>query len=336
MKKSLLVFIGLVFLIAILSCSDKSPVSLGEEWEIYAIADENDWQDVGTIIQDALQKKYVTPGVEDEYVVKHVLPKDMGKYLDRRNLLLISSMRPGSEMTKILQKALEPEVIEKIKSGDEYLFVSHDQWTRDQFLVILAAFDAKTLKASVASYPDYIYTLFNQNRNQRLRQKLFSRTQGLIEKQLKKAYGWTLKIPGYFYKKLDDPKQKLVQLNCPDPDRNIFVTWVDDAGKIELTESWMLNELNKILENYHKAYIQKGYYFTRRRRFQNSDALTIIGLWQSDAEQIGGPAQAIAFRDPGTNRIYLIVTTVFAPDRRKEPYLRELQLIVQTFKSFKK
>lgn len=326
---------GVIVLAAlVLSCGDKTPVSLGEDWEIYVIADQKDWDAVGPIIEDALEKKLVTPLVEDEYVVKHVLPKEMDKYLMMRNLLIISSMEEGKSMDNLLRKTLSKELYNKIVSGEEYLFVARDQWTRDQFIVFLAAKGVDLLKASVASYPDFIYNLFNRNRNERLRQRLFLRTLGRIELRFKVDYDWTMKIPIDYKLVYENKDEHLVHFQCPEPERNIFVHWIDNAKNIELTENWMVDKLNWIGKVYHQAKIEKGYYFTRKRRFENYEALTIIGLWQSDTKNIGGPVHAVAFRDTDQNRIYIIMGTVFAPDRRKEPYLRELEIITNTFKAF--
>lgn len=334
MKKWLLPwFISLVAL-AFLSCSDKNPVSLGQEWEIYTIADQEDWQVVGPIITEALEKKLVTPLTEKEYVVTHVDPENLQDYLLMRNLLLISSLRPGSKMDKILRKALPDDAYEKIVSGEEYLFIARNQWAREQFIVILASPGIEALKASVASYPDYIYTLFDQTRNQRLREVLFFRTQGKIEKHLKKNYHWTFKIP-YGYKIAREDKEKnFVQLSLLNPDRNIFIHWVDHPEKDKYHETWLLKKINWMGSNYNDAYVKEGYYYATKKKFRNYEATLLIGLWQSDTKNIGGPMQAYAFYVPEQDRYYVIYFNIFAPDRRKEPYIRELRTIVETFKAF--
>ena len=46
---------------------------------------------------------------------------------------------------------------------------------------------------------------------------------------------------------------------------------------------------------------------------------------------MGGPFSAIAFFDPEGRRAYLIHLVVYAPTHRKEPLLRRLQLVAETF-----
>ncbi|RMF69163.1 MAG: DUF4837 family protein, partial [Calditrichaeota bacterium] len=92
------VFVGLV----LAGCSKKNPVALGQNWEIYAVADESDWQQVGPILKEALEKKIPTPLAESEFVVEHILPEQLQDYRLMRNLILVSSLQPESETNKLL------------------------------------------------------------------------------------------------------------------------------------------------------------------------------------------------------------------------------------------
>ena len=177
-----------LFLLALNGCEKKSPVALGEEWQIYAVADSLDWQAVGNLVKEALEKKLVTPQVENEFEVIRVDPKDFGQYLHMRNLLLISSLQPGTTLDRILHKSLSDETYRKVVEKKEYLLMSRDQWARDQFIVILVSPDRETLRASIEAYPDYVYQLFNRNRNRRVQEELFMHTNGHLEKRLKKQF----------------------------------------------------------------------------------------------------------------------------------------------------
>lgn len=325
---------GMVLLFLFVGCSKKNPVSLGQSWEIYAVADEQDWQAVGPIIKEALEKKIATPLAEKEYVVEHVLPQDLPKYMLMKNLLLISSLEPGTEMEKILNRALPDDALDKIKSSKEYLFVSRNNWAHEQFVTVLAAPGLENLKASVASYPDYLYTLFDRNRNERLREVLFFRTHGQVEKRLKNTYGWTLKVPYGYEVVKEDAEKHMVQLSNHNPDRNIFVHWIENAGKVKLNEKFLRRKVNWLASFYHDAYVDREDYFVTRERLHDYETLAMIGLWKSDTELNGGPMMAYAFRDETHDRIYVVFANVFAPDRRKEPYLRELKMVLNTLMTF--
>ncbi len=313
------------------SCGEKSPLALGEEWEIYAVADPQDWQVVGPMITDALEKKLITPQVETEFKVIHVDPKDFKNYLRMRNLLLISSLEPGTKMDLILRKSLKSEIYDKIVKNEEYFFMSKDQWAADQFIIILAAPGRKALKASIESYPDYIYQIFNSHRNEKLRMTLFWRTRGRLEKRLKKAYGWTMKIPPYYEVAEEDSVNHLVHLKTPEPERHIFVHWIDHPNRKKVNEQWLRDQINKMSTGLYDSRVIDGYYYSTKRRFQNRPALVMIGLWQSNKNESGGPFQAMAFYDRNLDRIYVMMYAVYAPNHRKESYSRELNMVVNTF-----
>ncbi len=316
------------------SCEEKSIVSFGRDWEVYVIAEEDVWNEAAQFIRPALEKKLMTPMVEKEFVVEHVLPKNLNEYLQMRNLLLISVLNSDSRVNDILQQSIDKDVYRNIVAGEEYLFVTKNQWTTDQFVMILAAPDMESLVANVRIYPDYLYTYFNDFRNARLKDALFFHTQGRPENELKEKYGWTMKLPSGYHIELEDTTENFVRINKIDPDMNIFVHWMESQKSLNLSESWALEKTNWMISHYKNAYLQKGYYFTTENRFHNQNATYIMGLWQSDTEYIGGPMFTYAFRDSEIDRVYVVTGHIYAPDRRKEPYLRELELIVDTFKSF--
>ena len=269
--------------------------------------------------------------MENEFEVIRVDPKDFGRYLHMRNLLLISSLQPGTTLDRILHKSLSDETYRKVVDKKEYLLTAHDQWSEDQFIIILVSPDRKTLRASIEAYPDYVYQLFNRNRNRRVQEELFMHTNGHLEKRLKKQYGWALKIPAFYDLAGEDSGNAIVHLQTPLPERHIFVHWLDHPDRKKVNETWLRQQISEIDKSYHGFKVVSGYYFTTERRFQGREALTLYGLWESDKEAEGGPIQAVAFYDRNLDRIYVITTLVYAPDHRKEPYLRELDLVLNTF-----
>ncbi len=327
------VMLALLAMLMLTGCEKRSPVALGQEWEIYVVADEEDWNVIGKTITEVLEKKLVTPQTENEFEVIHIKPEEFANYLKMRNLLIISSLQPGSETDRIVRKALKDEYYDKVIKQEEYFFVSRDQWAKEQFIVVLAAPGKEALRASIESYPDYIYHIFNQNRNEQLRFAMFKRTQGRIERHLKKQYGWTLKIPFYYELVDEDSTQRLVHLKSPEPERHMLVHWIDHPKSKKVTETWLKEKAHWMGRVFYNARIVDGYYFSSTDRFQNRPALKIIGLWESATDAKGGPVEVMTFYDKEADRIYVLMMGVFAPDHRKEPFLRELRLMANTFKS---
>ena len=335
MKRIGMLIFSIAFIaLMITSCEEKSVVALGQDWEIYVIAEEDVWSETEQYIRPALEKKLVTPMVEKEFVVEHVLPQNLNEYLQMRNLLFISVLESDSRIDDILKRSVNEDVYQNIVAGEEYLFVTQDQWAVDQFVMILAAPDIESLVSNVGIYPDYLYTYFDDFRDARLKENLFFHTQGSLENELKEKYGWTMKLPSGYHIEQEDTSENFVQINKIEPDMNIFVHWMDNQKSLNISESWALEKTNRMIAHYRNAYLQEGYYFTTENRFHNQSSTYIMGLWQSDTEYIGGPMFTYAFRDSNIDRVYVVTGHIYAPDRRKEPYLRELELIVDTFKSF--
>ena len=50
------------------------------------------------------------------------------------------------------------------------------------------------------------------------------------------------------------------------------------------------------------------------------------GLWENKKKWAGGPFRSYAFVDVETNRFFYIDCGVYSPNKRKEPYLRQIDL----------
>ena len=69
MKRIGMLIFSIAFIaLMITSCEEKSVVALGQDWEIYVIAEEDVWSETEQYIRPALEKKLVTPMVEKEFV----------------------------------------------------------------------------------------------------------------------------------------------------------------------------------------------------------------------------------------------------------------------------
>ncbi len=326
--------LGLVFLLLATSgCSQKLPTSLGRNYEIYVIADQAEWDSLGTMIKEIFEKTTITPQLEKVFEVIHVDPAHFSDYLDRKNLLILAAFEPKSPTDELLLKALDKKAVDKIKSGQEYLFVARDEWAIGQFIMILASKDIPTLKANIEVFPDFIYDLFYQERDRRYKEELFWRTEAVLERKLRKDVGWTLKIPPRFRIEAEDPSvDRLVWLRRTYPDLNIFVHWEAADGPEALTSMWVDKKIRWIGAKYYDgARPVKDAEIFRRGTFHGKPAVQAYGLWEITDKAMGGPFRTIAFYDDETKKIYLLHLVVYAPTHRKEPLLRRLELIADTF-----
>lgn len=314
-------------------CAKRSPIAGGDEYAIYVVADDTEWSQLGGLIKDIFEKKLVTPQVETVFEVRRATPKQFKQYRLMQNLLILSAMEPQSDADKLVRRLLDAEAMNKVLTGEEYLFVSRDAFARGQFLMILASKDIPNLKAHIMVYPDYLYHLFLNERNRRLRESLFWLTEGKLERRLKNKYGWTLKVPRDFKLAQESSEDHVVWLRWAFPDMNVFVHWEEAAGPQALTQRWLEDKVSWMLQAYYdSAQVAKGYVYEKTGRFKGRSAEEMYGLWEINSKGAGGPFHAIAFWDEASKRIYLIDLVLYAPGRRKEPWLRRLDLIADTFR----
>jgi hypothetical protein len=68
---------------------------------------------------------------------------------------------------------------------------------------------------------------------------------------------------------------------------------------------------------------------SRRVTLAGREAVKVTGLWETAGPLGGGPFVAYLLHDQGT--LYLLDGQVYAPDRAKEPYIRQFEVILKTF-----
>jgi hypothetical protein len=65
--------------------------------------------------------------------------------------------------------------------------------------------------------------------------------------------------------------------------------------------------------------------------FAGRRALKISGIWENRTLLVGGPFRTYCFYDQDTGRRYMVDAAVYAAGTEKEPYLRQVDLIIGSF-----
>jgi len=70
-------------------------------------------------------------------------------------------------------------------------------------------------------------------------------------------------------------------------------------------------------------------------KFYGQYAKKIRGIWMANDLSLGGSFVSYIFVDPDTNRLYYLDGFVVSPGKNKRETLRELDVIIKTFKTAK-
>jgi hypothetical protein len=180
---------------------------------------------------------------------------------------------------------------------------------------------------------DRLYRAVEEVRNDRVRKLILRYGERKdVEAELKAEFGWSVKVP-FGYRILEaQPDSGFVVLVKEDPNRWLWVYWESGVRPESLTDDWCIGKRDEITRRFFDGdRISPGDTQLAQTVFTGKLAVSMTGLWENERTWSGGPFKSYVFVDADLDRLYFIDVGVYAPNKRKEPYLRQVDLMAQTF-----
>jgi len=308
-------------------------MSTGEFNEIFVYADSLDWELTKETLKEVLEKEIRTPQYEKIYYLEQVSYEQFDALKHRRNIILLTSLESEGPVANVIKSIISPSLIDGINSGDYYIFQRENEWARKQMIILLVSKDIETLNRKIKENEGYILDLINQNVNERLKESLFrGRVDDRFSKKLYVKYGFGIKAHKDFYVVAEDSINNFIWFRRWRPDRMLFIHWMDAENGNMIDKDWFIKTRDKVTFTHMDSMVINPYKIQFEEvNFAGRDALKMRGFWEITHKVIGGPFISYAFYDQFTNRVYIVDVSVFHPGKMKEPYLRQLNIIAETF-----
>lgn len=336
LKLSILLTLSLLI---IWSCGkEQIPASLGPADEISVIADQAEWETFKSDLEKIFEKEVETPAFEKILHLNLYPVAELAKHQQRRNLLFISTLNSNGETINYIKQMLKPVDLQKVEAGKSFFFKKENPWAYNQMLLVLVGKDTTTLKQKLAENDEMLFKIFDSRLERYYKGQIYAKgEQRKLELDLKKKYGWSLRIQHEYriFREIED--ENIVMLFRDYPKRWITISWQDNAEPENVNPDWCSNFRNQKFSNFTgEEKIIPEYMKTEDVSFAGRKALKLSGLYEGFNPDgwprgYGGPFGSYYFYEPTQKRIYMVDYSVFAPDREKLPYLRVLDLIVNTF-----
>lgn len=286
---------------------------------------------VKPMIRQALERTIYTPQDERRFYTTFVTEDSLGPVSRWQNVLLVGALDSDDQISQRIQRMLSGDVLQGVRDGKFNVFRQKDVWARGQTVVVLVAPTRGELVDWIEKHGDELYNLFAEARDARMKKQMYSTMeQTELADSLQKAHGWTLRIPhDYGVVASEHAPYEFVRLRRFFPDRLITISWregtMDDIN-VDTLVAWR-NALGKAFADSQR--VNTDMLQSRDVTLDGHDALEVHGLWETYGALGGGPFVAYLLYDNGY--LYLLDGEVFAPDRAKEMYIRQLEVILQTF-----
>lgn len=334
MIKKLLICLNLLVLILVINGCRRSslPHSIGSRDEVILIAPEEFQVDSFVNI---LEKKEYYPTEENIFNIKRVSLAEFDRYKYWRNLIVI-----GNTGREYINNLLGEEAREEIKGGSR-LFLEKDLWVRLQTVILIVGEDTKKTQELINRSGRTVYTNLRKEEKERFSKVVYMN--GYQESgsgEMERLLGASFKLPfGYKSVKNEDDFLTYSRRN---PDRFITLLARSSAigNPIKFRDSLFNKYFNKdeIFTDSIEIYVGGG----KSRllslvaldtiRFRNIEALRLTGVWVNNKVEggpMGGPFVSYFFEKEGI--WYFLDGHVFAPGKKKWPFLEEVDIILNTF-----
>lgn len=333
MKTHLLLICILSF--GIFQCSDHKPESLGPARKVIVLADPEDWKELEAPVREIFEKEIYTPqterlfeiergDIEHFYAYKHAI---------RKSLMIISPIDAQHETGAFLREILSEDVQNAIRNDKSSVTWKRDIWAQDQLLMMVSGKNLDLVNDNLWMSSAELYSALETSVLGSIKERVYSFGEREdVTQELAQKYGWSVKVP-FGYRILEAyPDSGFVALAKDNPNRWLFVYWEDGIHPDQITEDWCIQKRNDITGRlFGGDRIVPGDVQVSQKEFSGKLAVVLQGIWENEKEWKGGPFKSYAFLDTDQNRFYFIDIGLYAPNKKKLPYIRQVDLISQTF-----
>lgn len=323
----------LLALLIIMGCSERrQQPAEGSDYEIIVVADESNWEVAKPYLEETFEKIIYTPQVETFYQLRRVQPEEFDKYRLHKNLILLSQLEVSSLLTPVLKSMLPDSTLNGIRNSAKAYYSRRNAYADGQTLLIILGKSDGDLQARLRLNNQELFEMMDQQTQKRLTRFIYRiGEQTEVADAYYKQYGWYLRMMHDYVEIRNAPDSQFVWLGRDFPFRWIVVNWMDAPESFDLEESGRVMLHHVYGELIPEMRITNRYFSLKETWLNSHRAIEFRGLWEHKTEIKGGPFIAYTFYAPEQDRIFFLSGIVWAPDREKLPYIRQIEMMLKTF-----
>ncbi|UCC72272.1 MAG: DUF4837 family protein [Gemmatimonadota bacterium] len=324
-------FVSLSVLVVVLSSPGcKAPQAFGDRNVIIALAESALWEEVGPDVMEALEQRVFTTRPERKFEVTYLSVGDT-LWEDMRiwQQVVVLGSREDDVVRRILDSSPTPD------ANPPDIVQAEEVWARNQLATVLLLPPEGQAEAVRGLLPG-LYDLLEREYDEWVVERMY--TSGVNDSLVEAlaAHGFTLQLPAVYLHSVED---SLFRFGNPyrqgDTDllRSLLLTWragIDEvsaeslrAWRDSVDDTHYDTPQDIVEEGLRSAAIEVG----------GTAGLELRGVWQDRSDfPAAGPFITRAIACPQQNRTYYIDAWLFAPGTDKYPYLRQLEILLNSFR----
>lgn len=259
------------------------------------------------------------------------------------NIIIVMTLDNNSQEGLILKNFFTDESLERIRNNkDLFMFSQENVFAQNQSVMYLFGQNDRQLIEQLEKNKTHLREYFLKKEKSRIANKIYAgKTKDAITKSLISRHQFSLKVPGPYDLAKDEENfvwlRQLGQI-----DKSVFVYYEPYTSESVFEEQGFLNLRKKIGQTLLVDIQNPSIYMEteslvppvlRQVNLNGKYAIEARGLWKLSDGSLGGPFISYVFVDEDLNRLYYIEGYVASPGRDKRETIRELEVILNTFKT---
>ena len=316
-----------------LGCNNKRE-ALGADNEIRVICSSIDKEIVRNYLSSVLTDTLFNPEPEPYYFLKFSEPENYKKLKSQSQVVIAAVNRdPRNSGLQLVKRILPSQQFIDTQNGDPVI-LAKDVHAKKQLFMVINAVSKEHLDNTISTRKNLIRKSFHNLFIERQSRYIFGDDRNkTLEDSLRQDFGWTLKIPWGWNIIKRRPDSNFVWIGKEMPFQWIGIGWTEgnivsnDLSVGEYIWSWPSKNYGYIQFNEYKFQLEKmahnGYQAWRAK-----------GVWETIdlKESKGGPFTSYVFYEETSNRTFHLNYLIHHPGNDKSLFMRQLDLIIKSFK----
>lgn len=315
--------------VALSTSGCKAPQAFGDRHSLIVRADSTLWPLVDTTFRDAIERPVFTTRPEREFNVTFVAATDTAwRNLRLWQQVVVLGTGEDEVARRVLRASDDPD------ARPPAVVQAPDIWARGQVVSLLLLPEGGGADA-VGALASELYPLLADQYTEWSIQRMYVTGVNDSLVDALSAYGFTLEVPEVYGFYQEDSAFRFRNA-YPDPGtrlRSVLVTWKTglDAVDAESLRAWR-EEIDEVRYDPPQDVLDANLRFDSIT-VGDVQGVELRGVWQDRSDYpAAGPFIARALSCPESDRTYYIDAWLYAPGTDKYPYLRQLEILLSSFR----
>lgn len=323
MKRFKQIILSVLLLLTIASCKDGNSNLMqrkvsGKISEVVIVMPSAQWEDtIGKVIRAEMTKEH--PSLPQKEPMFDLLPCPPAAF---------------TEIFNINRSIIEVNVNSTIDSTS--VLFKNNVWAHPQSVVEINAKSVDEFLQLYEAKKDMITRFILQGERNRLMGNYASYMKHEVVQEIKEKFGINLVLPIGFIKASNEKDFYWARFDTPEITQGVMIYTFPYTSDSTFTSDYLVAQRDSLLKAHVEGPAAGSYMISEHQvpthvelmQFKGKYAAEVRGLWRLEGDWMGGPYILLAVLSPNHERIIVIDGWVYAPQKDKRNYVRQLEAML--------